>query len=109
MRLVDIESPYSGDVARNENYARAAMADCLRRGEAPLASHLLYTQPGILDDTKPEQRALGIRAGDAWAVHAEKTVVYYDLGITAGMYAGIDDAYKNGRAVEFRSLEGWRK
>ena len=41
-------------------YARACVADCLRRGEAPIASHLLYTQPGVLDDDVPEERAQGI-------------------------------------------------
>jgi hypothetical protein len=46
MRRVIIESPYSGDVETNVAYARAALRDCLSRGEAPLASHLLYTQPG---------------------------------------------------------------
>ena len=46
MRFVIVESPYAGDVAANVEYARAAVADCLRRGEAPFASHLLYT----LDD-----------------------------------------------------------
>ncbi|NJK88115.1 MAG: hypothetical protein HC923_01120 [Myxococcales bacterium] len=109
MRLVDIESPFAGDVQQNENYARAAMRDCLQRGEAPLASHLLYTQPGILRDDLPEERTLGMAAGDAWARHAEKTVVYYDLGITPGMHDGIADAYASGRIVEYRSLKDWRR
>jgi hypothetical protein len=59
MKLVVVESPYAGDVTRNLEYARAAMADCLARGEAPFASHALYTQIGVLDDTKPEERKLG--------------------------------------------------
>ena len=42
MRRVIVESPYAGDVERNIAYVRAAMRDCLMRGEAPLASHLLY-------------------------------------------------------------------
>lgn len=64
--LVIVESPYAGDVDANVTYARRALRDCLERGEAPIASHLLYTQPGVLDDTVPEQRALGIAAGLAW-------------------------------------------
>lgn len=47
MRLVIIESPFAGDVVRNLRYLRACMRDCLRRGEAPYASHALYTQPGV--------------------------------------------------------------
>lgn len=85
MRLVIVESPYAGDVERNIRYARACLADCLARGESPLASHLLYTQPGVLDDTKPEERAKGIAAGFAWRCMAEATVFYVDLGMSRGM------------------------
>jgi hypothetical protein len=70
MRRVVLESPFAGDVEANLKYARECMADCLRRGEAPIASHLLYTQPGILDDTKPEERKLGMEAGFTWNVLA---------------------------------------
>ena len=42
MVLVLLESPYAGYVERNLAYARACMRDCLLRGEAPFASHLLY-------------------------------------------------------------------
>ncbi|MEK7414304.1 MAG: hypothetical protein AAB263_13395, partial [Planctomycetota bacterium] len=80
MRLVIVESPYAGDVERNVTYARAALADCLARGEAPIASHLLYTQPGVLDDLIPEQRTQGIQAGLAWARVADAAVFYVDHG-----------------------------
>ena len=66
MRRVIVESPYAGDIERNLAYARAGIRDCLKRGEAPIASHLLYTQPGILDDDDGEERQLGIEAGLAW-------------------------------------------
>lgn len=102
--LVVIESPYAGDVAANLDYARACMKDCLQRGEFPLASHLLYTQSGILDDTKPEERKLGIAAGLRWAEKADKTVVYIDRGISAGMALGIASAKVKGRVVEYRKL-----
>ena len=107
MRLVILESPYAGDVARNLAYARACMADCLARGEAPYASHLLYAQPGVLDDSKPDERALGMAAGFAWGERADATVVYTDLGTSAGMVAGIERAKAAGRAVEMRMLPGW--
>ena len=80
MRLVILESPYNGDVDRNVKYARAALRDSLQRGEAPIASHLLYTQPGVLKDTDPIERAMGIAAGLAWGKHAEATVVHIDYG-----------------------------
>jgi hypothetical protein len=104
MKLVVLESPYAGDVVANETYARAAMRDCLLRGEAPIASHLLYTQPGVLDDQIPEERMLGINAGLVWGRYAETTVVYTDRGISRGMQYGIERAEHEGRPVEFRAL-----
>ena len=107
MKLVYLESPYAGDVEVNLRYARACMADCFKRNEAPFVSHCLYTQPGVLDDNIKAERELGIRAGFEWGKHAEKTVVYSDLGISAGMKAGIEGANRAGRPVENRSLVGW--
>jgi hypothetical protein len=104
MRLVIIESPYAGDIEANVTYARAAMWDCLERGEAPYASHLLYTQVGVLDDSDADQRARGIEAGLQWGKFADATVVYTDRGISKGMQLGIDRAKAEGRDVEYRAL-----
>lgn len=102
MRLVIVESPYAGNVELNVGYAQECLADCLRRGEAPLASHLLYTQ--VLDDLLPEERSAGIEAGLAWAVKADATVVYTDRGTSQGMQYGIEHAEKHGRPIEYRTL-----
>ncbi len=108
MKLVILESPFAGDVERNVRYARACLRDCLLRGEAPIASHLLYTQPGVLDDLAKTERALGIAAGLAWGRVADLTVVYTDLGITAGMNEGIESARRDGRSIQMRRLpEDW--
>jgi hypothetical protein len=107
MRLVLVESPYAGDVERNVAYARAAMHDCIRRGEAPFASHLLYTQPGVLNDQVKAERELGIKAGLEWGEKAHATVVYTDLGTSDGMRLGIIRAQQAGRPVEMRTLPGW--
>lgn len=105
MKLVILESPYAGDVEANVEYARRCVADSLRRGEAPIASHLLYTQPGILDDNDPEQRRLGIEAGLAWLPVAHLSAVYTDRGISPGMKYGMDLARRYGVPVELRSLK----
>ncbi len=105
--LVVIESPFAGDVEKNLRYLRAAMADCFKRGEAPYASHALYTQPGVLDDTKPEERKLGMEAGFAWGARAPMRVVYTDLGMSSGMREGIRRAAELGQRVEYRSLPEW--
>lgn len=102
MRRVIIESPFAGDVAVNMAYARRALLDSLSRGEAPLASHLLYTQ--VLDDLKPDDRQLGIDAGLAWLRLADASVVYTDFGISRGMQLGIDAARAAGIPVEFRKI-----
>lgn len=103
-RLVIIESPFAGDVEENVAYARRCVRDSLLRGEAPIASHLLYTQPGILNDDIPEERMHGIAAGLAWRRVADASVVYIDRGISAGMQYGIDRAKEAGIPVEFRSI-----
>ena len=106
MRLVILESPFAGDVDANIAYARACVRDSLQRGEAPIASHLLYTQPGILDDDIPAERQQGIEAGLAWRAVAQASVVYVDRGISAGMRHGIAAARAAGVPVEFRSIHG---
>lgn len=88
MRLVILESPYAGDIERNVRYARACMRDCLLRGESPFASHLLYTQEGVLRDEVPEEREQGIAAGFAWRAWADASVFYVDLGFSEGMLQG---------------------
>ncbi|KAB0570759.1 hypothetical protein F7Q93_14940 [Brucella pituitosa] len=101
--LVIIETPYSGDVEANTAYARACLLDSLRRGEAPIASHLLHTQ--VLDDMQPDERSLGIEAGLSWYRVATKCVVYSDRSISGGMKMGIDRAGLHDVAVEYRSIE----
>ncbi len=102
MKKVVIESPLSGDFARNLRYARLCALDCINRGEAPYASHLLMTQ--FLDDRNPEHRKLGMEAGFAWGEAADLVVVYRDLGISAGMKLGIDRAEASGKPFAFRRL-----
>jgi hypothetical protein len=102
---VIIESPFAGNVWRrflNRRYARLALRDCLLRGEAPLASHLLY--PQALRDDVPADRQLGMEAGFAWGGVAERVVVYVDYGISPGMQTGIQRYRAAGLAVEYRRL-----
>ena len=105
MKLIIVESPYAGDIERNVAYAKAALVDCLKRGEAPIASHLLYTQPGVLDDNIPEERKLGIDAGLAWRRVADKAVFYTDFGMSGGMKAALELYQTEFMPVEFRSIE----
>jgi hypothetical protein len=118
MRLVVVESPFkyrhedahsrAVGLLRHITYARLAFRDCFLRGELPFGSHLLYTQPLILDDDTPAERALGIQAGFEWASRADASIFYTDLGVSLGMGLGYAAAEKAGRPYESRSLEGWQ-
>jgi hypothetical protein len=72
---VIIESPYAAlfpaEIEKNVAYAKAAVLDCLKRNEAPYASHLFFTQPGLLDDKDKIQRKLGIESGLVWGEAAD--------------------------------------
>lgn len=109
-RLVIIESPHASDPEANSVYTRACLRHALLVGDAPIASHALYTLPGVLDDTVDVERGLGIAAGLAWLRVADASVVYVDRGISDGMLAGIHEAVEHGVPVEYRELGGlWRK
>jgi hypothetical protein len=108
MRLVVIESPYAGatdeETEVNLTYLRAALHDCLMRGEAPYASHAIFPQPGVLNDKVPEERKLGIEAGFRWASLAEASVFYVDRGWSRGMLGALKEAHDKGRSIEVRRL-----
>lgn len=113
MKLVILESPYAGkgtshtDIAENVKYAILCMQDSLRRGEAPLATHLLYAHSGVSDDTNLVDRKNCMDAGLEWGKKAaEETVVYTDRGISEGMEYGIERAKKEGRPVKYRTILG---
>ncbi len=113
-RRVVIESPLKADskegYERNKRYARACMRDSLMRGEAPYASHLLFDQPGLLDDTVADERELAIQAGFAWGTEADVCAIYVDLGISDGMSRGRHRASMLRIPVYERTLPpGWEE
>lgn len=92
--LVVIESPFSGDVQRNVEYARQAMRRVIESGNTPFASHLLYTQ--VLDDSIPQEREIGIRSGLAIYRKADECAVFAKYGCSSGMKTGILAAIEHG-------------
>jgi len=109
MKKVIVESPFAGPdnntVLQNIEFGRACLRDCLLRGEAPFASHTLYTQTNVLNDDIPEQRAKGMAAGWSWMAVADAVVVYLDRGISSGMSQGIARAAEFGIPVSYRRLD----
>lgn len=110
---VSIESPLNPDktlppderevkLRSNMRYARECMMDSIMRGEAPFASHLLYTQ--VLDDDNMAQRIAGLALGHAWRLKAELIVFYIDWGMSAGMLDAKALAEANNIPCEERRL-----
>lgn len=106
--IVIIESPYKGktqiEKLYNQRYLRKCLHDSLIRGEAPFASHALYTLEGVLNDDIPKERKLGIDAGHRYLDVCDKVVVYIDRGISSGMKERIDLAKDHGIEIEYRTL-----
>lgn len=99
-----IESPYAGEVALNVRYLQSCLRDSLLRGEAPYASHGLYTQEGVLRDDIPQERELGICAGFAWREVADLTAFYIDRGFSPGMNRALLVCIEQGHPFEVRSI-----
>ncbi|MBI1363831.1 MAG: hypothetical protein GC134_07575 [Proteobacteria bacterium] len=91
----------------NHYYGCFALNYHLMRGELAYASHTKYTHTGILDDTIPHERTLGIAAGLAETFMGHKTVVHEDRQVSGGMKKGIAFAEKLGRPVERKRHAEW--
>jgi len=104
MKRVILESPYAGDIERNIDYARKCVRHSLSLGESPIASHLLYTQDGILDDAVPDERMRGINAGIAWKEVADLQVFYIDYGYSNGMKFALEYAKEHKIQTEERLI-----
>jgi hypothetical protein len=104
--VVLLESPYSGNVVKNVEYAVKAMNhSCFVMKEAPIATHLLYTrrESGHVEDV-PFEREHGLLCNESIMRFTDKVVVYTDLGISPGMEQAIKLARIYGRNVEYRSI-----
>jgi len=104
-----LAAPSRSGLGLNQLYGRAALRDSLLRGEAPMASHMLYAQKFVLDDTNELEREIGMVAGFAWLALVDRVVVYIDRGISAGMREGIRRAENLGVIVEERSIPEWAR
>lgn len=112
MKLVAVESPFGSPdpkiLRRNVLYARMCIRDSLERPgvlrEAPWCSHLVYPQPGILDEQDPQGRRAGLDISGAWGDRAACRAVYEDLGLTSGVLEALDRAKAQGQRVARRRL-----
>lgn len=102
MRHIIIESPYAGDVDRNLRYLRACCRHAVEQGDIPFASHLFFTQ--FLDDTKQNERSLGIQMGYSFWQQAEQVVFYVDLGMSNGMKDALARCVLEDKPYQIRRL-----
>ena len=103
--FVIVESPYRGkDVNSNIAYARAAVRDCIDRNELPFASHLLYTQVGVLNDDVASERNLGIGLNLEMIQRADLVAAYVDHGLSTGMISALHYAQTQNVKIQFRKL-----
>jgi hypothetical protein len=105
-KLVIIESPFRATPYYTQEqhrlYLYHAVADCIRRGESPFASHLIL--PEVLNDDDEYERALGIRVGTNWGKYADLVAVYSCLGVGPGMKAAIAHYKSLNKPIEWRRL-----
>ena len=103
---VVIESPFAPNPGRsiedNMNYARDCLRHSIARGEAPFASHLLYTQ--VLNDRDEAERERGIALNLRYIDIAALLAVYVDFGISSGMRRAINHAKALRLPIEFRNI-----
>jgi hypothetical protein len=107
VKRVVIESPVAANdrytMAQNYRYFQECCADAfLTHKEFPYGSH--WIAQGILDDTNPDHRKMGIECGFAWACIADKAVFYTDLGMSRGMTAAKEHWAAFGKLIEERAL-----
>lgn len=111
VKITIVESPYTTTRASPlecVRYACWACFDCVMRGEAPFASHLLYAQ--ILPETK-HSRQIGLAMRDTIAKATMGLVAQYtDLGVTPGMVRDVDcTAVVEQRTLAGLALAAWKR
>lgn len=93
-------SPYSGKVDYNVAMAKRFVLEEALCGNYPYAPHLYL--PEVLDDSKPDERALGIGVGLAFLEVCDAVHVYMlDGRISDGMRQEIKHAKKLGKDIRY--------
>ena len=96
MKLIYVASPYAGDIEQNTEYARRACRHVMNEGHAFFAPHLLY--PQLLDDSKPQERQIGLDMGLSMLPRCDELWCYGDR-ISHGMHLEIEEAVRIGIPV----------
>ncbi len=116
MKVVILESPYSGNIQRNIAYAQRCMADSRENhGEIPIVPHLLWTQHHLhpthfVSDYSEKYtlkncgRDVSIKQIEIFRQKADKIVFYVDYGFSKGMEYGLFHCKRNKIPYEKRKI-----
>lgn len=115
VQVVLLESPFSGNIQRNVAYTQRAMADSRQRNEAPIITHLLWTQhhekaDHFVSDYDPKYtlpnlgRESALEQLKAIRRRVHKVVFLVDYGYSNGMKHGLEHCKKEGIPYEERKL-----
>ena len=97
MKTCYICSPYratrEAELDNHIDYAQELTRKALAAGLAPITPHLYLTQ--VTNDSKPEERARGLKAGQALLLLCDCLIVGNRYGVSAGMQGEIAAAGVN--------------
>lgn len=92
-KLIYICSPYRGNVFkryRNIRYAKKLTKEALKRGYAPITTHLYLTK--VCNDNKVKERLQGMRAGKEILASCGQVLLGTRYGISEGMTSELEKA-----------------
>jgi len=100
--LVYICSPFAGDIEGNVKRARQFSRFAVEKGYIPIAPHLLF--PQFLDDSKADERELGLFFGNVLMSKCSEVWVCGDT-VSCGMAAEMERAKRKNYKVRYFNSE----
>lgn len=105
MRTVYICSPYRAkteeQLKQHIEYAKELTREALLRGDAPVTVHLYMTQ--CLTEEIPQEREIGLVAGQHIIEKCDAVIVGYRFGISEGMSQEMRIAKARGIKIQYHS------
>lgn len=96
--MIYICSPLSGDVERNQEFARKYCRFAVERGVIPLAPHIYF--PQFMDDGNPNERSLALFMDLVLLSKCAELWVFGET-ISEGMKAEIEKAKRRGTPIRY--------
>jgi hypothetical protein len=105
-KLAVIECPFGTEDTsmrdQYERYAKKCIQDSLKRGEAPFAGQLLYSN--LLNDRVQSEKDIILVSHLSWIAVADVIAIYTDMGLSASMQMAINVAMIKNKRLEYRSI-----